>query len=67
MGRGLTNVVGFLTEQRLCQRKIPLSLQTTAVCLSESVGDFLGGRFHGGFISGQTENRNPWGVAEKRK
>ena len=31
--------------------------------LWESICD----RFHGGFISGQTESGNPWGLTEKRK
>ena len=39
MGGGLTNVE-FLTEHRLCQKN-SLSLESMAVCLSESVGEFF--------------------------
>ena len=41
MGGVLTNVVGFCQSRGFVKEKIPLSLQTTAVCFSESVGDFF--------------------------
>ena len=41
MGGVLTNVVGFDRAKALSKKKSPLSLQTMAVCFSESVGEFL--------------------------
>ena len=66
-GRVLTNVVGIQQSKCFVKEKIPLSLEAMAVCFTESVGELCFDRFHGGFVSGQTENRNPRGATEKRK
>ena len=67
MGGVLTNVDGLLTEQRLCQRKNPLSLQSTAVCFSESVGEYFVTDFAVASSAGKQKVKKPVGMAEKRK
>ena len=40
MGRVLTNIVG-IDRAKALSKKVPLSLEATAVCFSESVGELF--------------------------
>ena len=65
-GGVLTNVVGFDRAKAL-SKKGPLSLQTTAVCFSESVGECFVTDFAVASSAGKQKIKKPVGVAEKRK
>ena len=51
----------------LSKKKSPLSLQSTAVCFSESVGEYFVTDFAVASSAGKQKVKKPEGVAEKRK
>ena len=51
----------------MSKKKIPLSLQSTAVCFSESVGEYFVTDFAVASSAGKQKVKKPVGMAEKRK
>ena len=68
MGGVLTNVDGFFDRAKALSKKTsPLSLQSTAVCFSESVGEYFVTDFAVASSAGKQKVKKPVGMAEKRK
>ena len=55
----------FDRAKALSKKKSPLSLQTTAVCFSESVGEYYVTDFAVASSAGKQKVKKPVGVAEK--